>query len=104
MLSLDEKETLATVSMDDSMSMTTQEDTGLWTDASSYVTVMKIFLNYLWRLSLEAREIVDAIKTGRELEEIRIIRTEKEYQETFSNIMRARTRAIQKLARANKGK
>ena len=85
---IDENETLTTVAMDDSMSMTTQEDTGLWTNASSYVTVMKVFFDALWRLAPEAQEIVEAMKTGRVPQELRIIRTQEDYNEIFREMIK----------------
>jgi len=56
-LIIDEKEALTTVSMDDSMSMTTQADTGLWTDAHNYILTMKIFFDAIWSLAPDARSL-----------------------------------------------
>lgn len=85
---VDGDETLTTVAMDDSMSITTQDDTGLWTNASSYVKAMKVFFDALWRLAPEARTIIESIKTGMEPQDMRIITTNDEFVETFSNMIK----------------
>ncbi len=84
---VDEDETLTTVAMNDSMSITTQDDTGLWTNASSYVKAMKIFFDALWRMAPDARVVIESIKTGSEPQEIRIITTNGEFVRTFSSMI-----------------
>lgn len=89
---IDKKEALTTVAMDDSMSMTTQNDTGIWTNASSYVTAMKVFFDALWRTAPEAGIVIETLRTGRTPQEIRIITTNEEYIEAFLEmIKRSRT-------------
>lgn len=84
---LDENEALTTVAMDDTMSMTTQEDIGLWTNASSYIKAMKVFFEALWRIAPEAGAVIESIKTSREPQEVRIITTRKAFVETFSGMI-----------------
>ncbi len=55
---VDESEVLTTFAMDDSMSMTTQEDTGLWTNASNYVKAMKSYFDALWKDGVPAQEVL----------------------------------------------
>jgi len=80
-------EVLSTFAMDDSMSMTTYEDTALWTDSEVYVKTMKTFFDSLWKMAPNAREVMDALKTGGPLEEIRAIGTEEEYYKTFRDMV-----------------
>ena len=80
---IDESEVLTTFAMDDSMSMSTQGDTGLWTNASNYVKAMKAFFDAQWRTAPDAREVVDAVRTGRAPHELRIIGTREEYSGTY---------------------
>jgi len=47
-VTVDNGETLTTVAMDDSMSMTTRDDSGFWTDAPGFVASMRIFFDALW--------------------------------------------------------
>jgi len=54
---IDQEETLSSVAMDDSMSMTTQNDTGLWTNSQSFVSTMKIFYDALWSMAPEASRL-----------------------------------------------
>ena len=84
---VDEDETLTTVALDDSMSITTQEDTGLWTNASSYVKAMKIFFDALWRMAPDAGAVIESIKTGSEPQELRIITTRRDFVETFHSMI-----------------
>lgn len=84
---VDEYEALTTVAMDDTMSITTQDDTGLWTDASGYIKAMKVFFDALWKMATEVGAVVESIKTGKELQEIRIITTRKEYMEILTRMI-----------------
>ncbi|NIU39383.1 hypothetical protein GWN65_05295 [Candidatus Bathyarchaeota archaeon] len=84
---VDESEILSTFAMDDSMSMSTQKDTGLWTNAGNYVKAMKTFFDSLWRVAPDAREVLDAAKAGKAPEQIRIIGTREEYNKTFSTMI-----------------
>jgi len=84
---VDESEVLSTFAMDDSMRMSTQKDTGLWTNARNYVKAMKTFFDSLWRVAPDAREVLDAVKAGKDPAEIRIIGTREEYNETFRTMI-----------------
>lgn len=82
-VTIDDRETLTTTSMEDTMSLTTHDDAGLWTNAPSYNSAMKIFFDALWRLATKASVIVEALQTGITPQEIRVIRTDQDFQETF---------------------
>ena len=84
---IDERETLTTAAMDDSMSMTTQNDTGLWTNAPSYVTAMKVFYDAVWSLAPDAESIIRYLKTGRSPQEIRIYATDEEHKSSFKSMV-----------------
>ncbi len=76
---IDKKEIFSTAYMDDSMSMTTKKDVGLWTNAASYVTMVKDFFDSRWRTTTDAQEIIDSLKEGKAPEEMKIISGEQEY-------------------------
>jgi sugar-specific transcriptional regulator TrmB len=84
---VDEDETLTTVAMDDSMSMTTQSDTGIWTNASSYVTAMSIFYDSVWSLAPEAGSYIQYLKTGSAPRQIRTFTTIEEYAKKFRSML-----------------
>ncbi|MCZ2856775.1 MAG: hypothetical protein O2U62_06745 [Candidatus Bathyarchaeota archaeon] len=84
---VDDTEVLSTFAMDDSMSMSTQKDTGLWTNARNYVQAMKTFFDSLWGVAIDAREVLNAVKAGKAPEEMRVIGTREEYNETFRNMV-----------------
>jgi sugar-specific transcriptional regulator TrmB len=57
-VTIDESESLTAFAMDDSMSMNTQNDEGLWTNAFSYVKTMKASFEALWSRGIPAKEIL----------------------------------------------
>jgi len=84
---IDQDETLSSVAMDDSMSMTTQNDTGLWTTSQSFVSTMKTFYDALWSMAPEASTIINSIITGERPNEFITIRSFEEYRETFREML-----------------
>lgn len=84
---IDEKEALTTVAMDDSMSMTTQADTGLWTDAPNYVAAMRIFYDALWSLAPEAKSYIESIKTGEPTQEMRTYSNPEDFVKLFGEMI-----------------
>ena len=91
---IDGKETLTTVAMDDSMSMTTKADTGLWTDASSYVAAMRIFFDALWSLAPDAASMIFSIKTGEPNQEIMTYMDKQEYISLFREMIERASNTI----------
>jgi hypothetical protein len=67
---IDDSEALVTVSMDDSMTMTTKNDTGLWTNAASFISVMNVFFDTLWTLASDVQSIIEAMKAQRSVRDI----------------------------------
>ena len=96
---IDGSEALTTVSMDDSMSMTTSADTGLWTDASSYVAALGIFFDALWSLAPDAESVIESLKTGEPTPEIRTYTTQEEYASIFRGMIAKATRNVDIIAR-----
>ncbi len=95
---IDGRETLTTVAMDDSMSMTTKADTGLWTNASSYVAAMRIFFDALWSLAPEAESMIRSIQTGEPSQEIITYMTNEEYTKLFRDMIGRATKAVDIMA------
>lgn len=58
----DEREAITTFAMDDTMSMTTKEDIGLWIEAPDYVKATSTSLKALWRDSIDADEMISALE------------------------------------------
>ena len=86
-VTVDNGETLTTVAMDDSMSMTTRDDSGFWTDAPGFVASMRIFFDALWSTTNGASVVIRALRTGVAPEEIRVIRSREEYLRAFSEMV-----------------
>ena len=91
---IDESELLNTFAMDDSMSMTTQKDTGLWTNAYNYVKAMKIFFDSVWRAAPDAREVLDAVRSGKAPQEVRIVGTREEYSRLYKTMIKTSNEEI----------
>jgi sugar-specific transcriptional regulator TrmB len=96
---IDGGEALTTVAMDDSMSMTTSADTGLWTDAPSYVAALGIFFDALWSLAPDAESVIESLKTGEPTPEIRTYTTQEEYASIFRGMIVKATRTVDIIAR-----
>lgn len=69
LVTVDERESLTTFVMDDSMSMTTDEDSGLWTDAPNYVKAMNASFWALWNNSVPIQDILPKLLAQQELME-----------------------------------
>lgn len=87
-------ETLSSVAMDDSMSMTTQNDTGLWTNSRSFVSTMKTFYDALWSMAPEATTVIKTILTGERPYEFRTIRSFEEYREKFREMLERSAQSV----------
>ena len=88
LLILDNSEILVTVSMDDSMNMNTQNDTSLWTNSESFITVLRVFYDALWKLATDAPSVLNAMKTGDTIQEIITLRTSEQIQNKFIQMVR----------------
>ena len=64
---VDDLEAMTTFTMDDSMSMTTQDDVGVWTNAPNYVKTMATFFDQVWEEGISAGEIVSGFTSQRML-------------------------------------
>jgi len=74
---VDNRETLTTVAMDDSTNIKTERDIGLWTNSKDYVATIKTFFQENWKESVAANLIIEAIETGKPIEEMKIINPEE---------------------------
>ena len=87
-------ETLSSVAMDDSMSMTTQNDTGLWTNSRSFVSTMKTFYDALWSMAPEATTVIKTMLTGERPYEFRTIRSYEEYLEKYKEMLERSAKSV----------
>lgn len=97
---IDQEETLSSVAMDDSMSMTTHNDTGLWTNSQSFVSTMKIFYDALWSMAPEASMVINTILTGERPYEFRTIRSYEEYREIFREMLEMSRESVDIIVRS----
>jgi len=85
---VDDGEILTSVAMDDSMSMTTNDDTGLWTNAPSFIAAIKVFYDSLWSLAPDARSVIESMRTGERPREFRAVRGVDEYVSVMVSMVR----------------
>ena len=97
-VTIDDKEALTTTSMEDTMRLTTQDDAGLWTNAPSYNSTMKVFFDALWRLATKASVIIESLQTGITPQEIRVIRSDQDFKETFLGMISKSEASVQMMA------
>lgn len=83
----DREEVLTSVVMDDSMSMTTQEDTGLWASSPSFASAMKTFYDSMWSVAPDARTVINVIRTGEKPQEFKTIRSKRECDSMFIDML-----------------
>ncbi|MBD3207667.1 hypothetical protein GF319_15160 [Candidatus Bathyarchaeota archaeon] len=83
----DGKEVFFTFTMEDSMSLSTEEDTGLWTNTESFVLAMDSFFDENWRISKNGEEVVTALNKGEEPQRIQVISEEDRYQKIYENML-----------------
>jgi sugar-specific transcriptional regulator TrmB len=87
MVIVDGRESLTSIAFDDSMSLTTDMDVGLWTDGKQYALLMKRLFEETLVSSVPAKVVVAKIKSGKEIEEIRTIRSELEYEKNLKEMI-----------------
>jgi sugar-specific transcriptional regulator TrmB len=93
-VTMDNVETLSSVAMDDTMSMTTQNDTGLWTNAVGFTAAMQIFYNAIWSDAPSSEVIINSIKTGKKPQELITIRSMTEYNQYFKSLIENSEKSI----------
>jgi sugar-specific transcriptional regulator TrmB len=93
-VTIDSGEALTSVAMDDSMSMTTQNDTGLWTNASGFTAAMQVFYDALWSGAPSSHVVVNSIRTGRPHQELVTIRSMEGYTDYFTLLLENAEKSI----------
>ena len=71
----DGRELLFSFTMDPSMSMTTRNDTGLWTNSPAFTDAIKTFFDDRWMNSMDSAEVIEAVQEGTVPKYIRLIRS-----------------------------
>jgi sugar-specific transcriptional regulator TrmB len=96
---MDQDEVLTSVLMDDDMSMTTQDDTVLWTNASNFAQAMKIFYESLWSLAPDANTMINSIKTGEKPQEFKTIRNKQDCEALYEEMIERSDHSIDVLVK-----
>ena len=93
-VTMDNTETLSSVAMDDTMSMTTQNDTGLWTNAVGFTAAMQIFYDAIWNDAPSSQVVINSIKTGKRPQDLITIRSIDEYTRYFTSLIENSEKSI----------
>ncbi|MCD6530517.1 hypothetical protein J7L06_09600 [Candidatus Bathyarchaeota archaeon] len=80
---VDGKEVLTSISLEDSMSLNTERDVGFWTDSKDYLKAVEAFFDEIWGESLDADLVIESMKTGRVIEEIRVLNSMEDYVDLY---------------------
>ena len=72
---------------DDSMSMTTRDDTGLWTNNEDFVIAMRSFFEENWSLSLDATVVIEALRRGEMPQFIRLTSNKEEHDRIYDEMI-----------------
>lgn len=86
-VTMDNTEVITSVAMDDTMSMTTTNDTGLWTNALGFTATTQIFYDALWNDAPDSHVYITSIKTGIKPQELISIRTNEEYANYYLSLI-----------------
>ncbi len=72
---------------DDTMSMTTRDDTGLWTNTQDFVIAMRSFFEENWAISQESEPVIDALRRGKPLQFIGLISDREEHSRIYGKMI-----------------
>ena len=80
---VDGREVLTSVSLEDSMSLSTDRDVGFWTDSKDYLKAIEAFFDEIWGGSLDADLVIESLKTGKVIEEIKVLNSIDDYVDFY---------------------
>lgn len=80
---VDDKEVLTSVSLEDSMSLNTERDVGFWTDSKDYLKAIEAFFDEIWSGSLDADLVLESLKIGKVIEEIKVLNSIEDYVDFY---------------------
>ena len=86
---VDDRDVLTSVLLEDSMSLNTERDVGLWTDSRDYLHAIKAFFDEIWSDSPNADLVIESLKSGRAIEETKILDGIEEYFDTYVRMVAA---------------
>lgn len=90
----DEKEAIFFIAPKEDSSITSREDTGLWTDSKAFVSALKMFFDNLWRDAIDIEKRIKEIETGKPVEETIIVKNAETAYEKFREITCAAEKEI----------
>lgn len=92
---VDEREALTSLTVDESVSLESELDSGFWADSPQYAQSVKAFFNLVWRSSNDISIVLQHLATGKPLEKTVIFNDPEEYLESFIDMMaRAETEVL----------
>ncbi|MEM3153281.1 MAG: helix-turn-helix domain-containing protein [Candidatus Bathyarchaeia archaeon] len=87
LLIVDEKETMTSLTVDESVSLESELDSGFWAESPHYAQSVKAFFNLVWRSSSNISIVLQHLKTGKPLEKTVVFNDPEEFSELFNDMM-----------------
>ncbi|MEM1606748.1 MAG: TrmB family transcriptional regulator sugar-binding domain-containing protein [Candidatus Bathyarchaeia archaeon] len=87
LLIVDDKSVFTSLTVDDSMSLDSESESGFWTDSPHYIHSVKTFFDVVWRNAQEISTVLQYLRTGRRIERIVTFSDIKEYSRYFSEVL-----------------
>ncbi|MEM2816659.1 MAG: helix-turn-helix domain-containing protein, partial [Candidatus Bathyarchaeia archaeon] len=84
---VDEREALTSLTVDESVSLESELDSGFWADSPQYAQSVRAFFNLVWRSSNDMSMVLQHLTTGKPLEKTVIFNDPEEYLESFIDMM-----------------
>ncbi|MBI2184069.1 MAG: hypothetical protein HYU39_03825 [Thaumarchaeota archaeon] len=84
---VDDSEILISAVSEDSMRLDEASDVSLWTDASDFVRVIKVFFEETWETSVDADARIRSLTTGMPVEELRVVSQGEDYTTILSRML-----------------
>ncbi|MCS7096146.1 MAG: MarR family transcriptional regulator [Candidatus Bathyarchaeota archaeon] len=87
LLIVDEREALTSLTVDESISLESELDSGFWADSPQYAQSVRAFFNLVWRSSNDISLVLQHLAAGKPLEKTVIFNDPEEYLESFIDMM-----------------
>ncbi|MBS7625309.1 MAG: helix-turn-helix domain-containing protein [Candidatus Bathyarchaeia archaeon] len=95
LLIVDNKSVFTSLTVDDSMSLDSESESGFWTDSPHYIYSVKAFFDMVWRNAQDISIVLQYLKAGRRIEQTVIFNDIEEYYRHFTEVLdRAKNEAL----------
>ncbi|MEM2341530.1 MAG: helix-turn-helix domain-containing protein [Candidatus Bathyarchaeia archaeon] len=86
-LIIDDKIAFTSLTVDESINLESESDSGFWTDSPHYISSIKIFFDMVWRSAQDISIALQYLKTGKKLEKTIVFSDLEEYYSYLTGII-----------------